>query len=78
MLQSGRMYRLIQKRFDVGDTVTVHSIFGGYPLPKGLEENEAVTVVATDTSGWVEVKGQRGQFSVFLACIDSGWVREPW
>lgn len=61
--------------FGVGSTVKVHSVFGGYSLPAGLDENEQVTVITANDGGYYMVKGARGEFRVFLANIDSGWHR---
>lgn len=66
---------LTQIPFGVGSLVKVHSVFGGYPLPPGLDENEPVTVLTGHGSGYYMVKAARGEFNVFLTNIDSGWFR---
>jgi len=63
-----------------GDTVRVHSVFGGYSLPPGVPENAEVIVGERDI-GWLDVIYQGQRFHIFMCCIDSGWeyfVNERW
>jgi hypothetical protein len=59
------------KPFKIGDVVTVNHCYGGYGLPNGLTDGEAVTIGAIDI-GTVRVWTEHGAFSVPLACVNSG------
>jgi len=63
--------RVRHKRFKVGDLVTVHDLWAGYNLPKGLPDREVVKVIAGD-GGYFDVDFYGRKFRVFLANIDSG------
>jgi len=61
-----------KKNYEVGDAVTVNSCAGGYPLPPGLPEGAEVRVVWKDI-GYDFVEFQGREYTVFMACVESGW-----
>jgi hypothetical protein len=64
-----------QKPYQIGETVRVHHVHGGYRLPDGLPDGALVRVLAFDV-GYRDVEYQGRTFQVAMACIDSGFL--PW
>jgi hypothetical protein len=48
-----------------GSFVTVHSVFGGYPLPEGIPENAVVCLIRWDHA-YAMVEYERQRFRVFM------------
>ena len=61
-----------KKSYKEGDSVTVRHCFGGYQLPADLADGMIVTVVSRDI-GCDRVKFDGREFTVSIACIESGW-----
>ena len=61
-----------QKTYGIGSLVKVKHCTGAYRLPLGLPEGAIVRVDSTDT-GYIKVQLGRQQFTVSMACVDSGW-----
>ena len=61
-----------KKEYKVGDSVTVRHCFGGYQLPTELPEGITVIVVSREI-GCDRVEFNGREFTVSIACIESGW-----
>ena len=55
-----------------GKQYPVINIFGGYRLPAELPEGSIVKLLSFDHGYWT-VDHQGRQFTLFMACIDTGW-----
>ena len=61
-----------QKKYNVGDWVTVKHCPGGYRLPDGLPVKAEVRVLSKDC-GYVLVEFAHERFQVAMSCVESGW-----
>jgi hypothetical protein len=61
-----------KKNYIIGDSVVVKHCWGGYQLPSDLPEGVTVKVVGREI-GCALVQFQGKQFTVFIACVESGW-----
>ena len=61
---------------EVGKSYPVRPVYGGYPLPIGLNEGDRVKVVSDLDHGYYDVVAEDGrEFHLFMLCVDSGVER---